>query len=139
MRELSPQSRKMLQTQVVSGWKEIAAYLGKGVRTVQRYERILGLPIRRPGGKMRGAVLATNLQETLQLSLSPRRTIDTKKSLGELRKQLEELHRLRVETTELGRTVAHSLELLRTNLEASVTETVPGFSPPAFSQESPVS
>jgi hypothetical protein len=33
---------------VLGSWKEIAAYLGKGVRTVQRYERELGLPIRRP-------------------------------------------------------------------------------------------
>jgi hypothetical protein len=33
---------------VLGSWKEIAAYLGKGVRTVQRYERELGLPVRRP-------------------------------------------------------------------------------------------
>ncbi len=29
------------------GWKEISAYLNKGVRTVQRWERELGLPVRR--------------------------------------------------------------------------------------------
>lgn len=34
---------------VLTSWKEIAAYLGKGVRTVQRWEQQLGLPIRRPG------------------------------------------------------------------------------------------
>lgn len=33
---------------LLSSWKEIAAYLGKGVRTVQRWERELGLPVRRP-------------------------------------------------------------------------------------------
>ncbi len=33
---------------VLSSWKEIAAYLGKGVRTVQRWERELHLPIHRP-------------------------------------------------------------------------------------------
>lgn len=30
-------------------WKEIAAYFGKGVRTVQRWEQ-LGMPIHRPSG-----------------------------------------------------------------------------------------
>ncbi len=29
-------------------WKEIASYLGCGVRTAQRWERNLGLPVRRP-------------------------------------------------------------------------------------------
>jgi hypothetical protein len=35
----------------LSSWKEIAAYLGKGVRTVQRWEQQFGLPIRRPNSK----------------------------------------------------------------------------------------
>lgn len=33
----------------LNGWKEIAAFLGKGVRTVQRWEKEYGLPIRRLG------------------------------------------------------------------------------------------
>jgi hypothetical protein len=35
---------------VLSSWKDIARYMGKGVRTVQRWERHLGLPVRRPKG-----------------------------------------------------------------------------------------
>lgn len=35
-------------SQVLSCWKEIAQYVGKGVRTVQRWERTAGLPVRRP-------------------------------------------------------------------------------------------
>jgi hypothetical protein len=31
-------------------WKDIAGYLGKAVRTAQRWERELGLPVRRPEG-----------------------------------------------------------------------------------------
>jgi PAS domain len=31
-------------------WKDIAQYLGKGVRTVQRWEQEFGLPVRRPNG-----------------------------------------------------------------------------------------
>jgi hypothetical protein len=44
--------------EVLNSWKEIAAYLGRGVRTVQRWERELGLPVRRPRGKDRSAVVA---------------------------------------------------------------------------------
>ena len=43
---------------VLNSWKEVASYLGRGVRTVQRWEQELGLPIRRPRGKARSAVLA---------------------------------------------------------------------------------
>ena len=35
---------------VLTCWKDIANYLGKGVRTVQRWEHDLGLPVRRPEG-----------------------------------------------------------------------------------------
>ena len=43
---------------LLNSWKEIAAYLGRGVRTVQRWEASLGLPVHRPKGKDRSAVLA---------------------------------------------------------------------------------
>ena len=42
---------------ILNGWKEIANHLGRGVRTVQRWEQ-LGLPVRRPKGTDRSAVLA---------------------------------------------------------------------------------
>lgn len=43
---------------ILNSWKEIANYLGRGVRTVQRWERDLRLPVHRPKGKDRSAVLA---------------------------------------------------------------------------------
>ena len=46
----------------LSGWKEIASYLGMGVRTVQRYEREMRLPIHRPTGKSHGTVIATKAE-----------------------------------------------------------------------------
>ncbi len=42
----------------LNSWKEIAAYLGRGVRTVQRWEREAGLPIHRPYRRKRTSVLA---------------------------------------------------------------------------------
>lgn len=35
----------------LTSWKQIADYLGKSIRTVQRWERELGLPVRRPDAK----------------------------------------------------------------------------------------
>ena len=35
---------------VLTSWKEIAQYVGKGVRTVQRWEREVGFPVNRPNG-----------------------------------------------------------------------------------------
>lgn len=44
---------------ILNGWKEIARYLGRGVRTVQRWEEF-GLPIRRPNGSRRSEVVAAS-------------------------------------------------------------------------------
>jgi len=44
--------------QVLHSWKEISSYLGRGVRTVQRYEANLGFPVHRPLGKPRSSVFA---------------------------------------------------------------------------------
>lgn len=44
---------------VFTSWKEIAAYLNKGVRTVQRWEAEFGLPVKRPRERSRGIVHAT--------------------------------------------------------------------------------
>jgi hypothetical protein len=46
------------QQRHLSSWKEIAQYFGRGVRTVQRWEATLGLPVRRPHGRSRSAVMA---------------------------------------------------------------------------------
>jgi len=44
--------------EILSSWEEIATYLGKGVRTVQRWERELELPIHRPGARQQRIVMA---------------------------------------------------------------------------------
>lgn len=43
---------------VLTSWKDIARYMGKGVRTVQRWEQDFGLPVRRPQGSSKKAILA---------------------------------------------------------------------------------
>ena len=43
---------------VLNSWSEIARYLGRGVRTVQRWERELQLPVHRVGAGKRSPVYA---------------------------------------------------------------------------------
>lgn len=56
-RKPSPASSPSLESRLDS-WKEIAAYLGRGVRTVQRWEREEGLPIHRLAHDKRGTIYA---------------------------------------------------------------------------------
>src|SRR5215475_10588575 len=72
---MTERPRKIEPPQFLSGWKEIANYLGKGVRTVQRYEGDLGLPVRRPAGKPRGSVLATRAEIDAWVSATPFREV----------------------------------------------------------------
>ena len=43
---------------VLHGWKQIAQYLGCGIRTAQRWESQCGLPVTRPRNHLRSPVLA---------------------------------------------------------------------------------
>ena len=47
-----------MSRQILNGWKEISSYTKRSVRTVQRWEARLGLPVYRPALKDRSAVMA---------------------------------------------------------------------------------
>jgi len=51
-------SRMSTQSEVLNSWKEISNYIGRGIRTVQRWEKDFGLPVRRPSGHLKGSVFA---------------------------------------------------------------------------------
>jgi len=53
---------------MLNSWKEIASYLDRGVRTVQRWERELGLPVHRIGKGKRSPVYAITTELKLWLS-----------------------------------------------------------------------
>src|SRR5262245_17562099 len=48
-----PQERRILNS-----WKEVSNFLGRGVRTVQRWEFLYAMPVHRPAGRPRSAVVA---------------------------------------------------------------------------------
>ena len=64
----------------LSSWKEIAQYFSRGVRTVQRWEADLGMPVRRPHGGSRTAVMA--IREELDSWMSSRPFRDNSVSGG---------------------------------------------------------
>lgn len=116
------QRTKAEPPQFLSGWKEIANHLGKGVRTVQRYERELGLPIRRPARKAMGSVLATVAELDAWVMASPirdssrpsPRTDDLSQgAAGAIRTNLAEMNRLRDQMMSLRSDLQTSLAVLQ--------------------------
>jgi hypothetical protein len=89
-----------VRPEILSGWKEIANYLGRGVRTVQRYEREFGLPVQRPSRKKQGSVLSTQseLDAWVADRLSGRQAFVSLKrrtaDMGELSKRILEIREM---------------------------------------------
>jgi hypothetical protein len=107
---------------ILSGWKEIAKHMGLGVRTVQRYERYMGLPVRRPAGKSRGSVAATKAELDAWVSASPMREVfhlarpvpDLPASVAEgIKSGIAEMGRLRDQMAALQLELRASVDLLR--------------------------
>ena len=65
-----PAGMKM-QRRILHSWKEIASYVGRGIRTIQRYEVQFGLPVHRLVGSSRSAVMAFSDEIDAWLSRTP--------------------------------------------------------------------
>jgi len=115
------------EVKYLSSWKEIANYMGKGVRTVQRYEAKFGLPVRRPAGKSRAAVLATRADIDAWVLSSPLRAavreavkeaLELDPELAAIRQGIQEMHELRREMQALRDKTRDSLNELRAGVQA---------------------
>ena len=89
--------KSTVSTSILSGWKEIANHLGKGVRTVQRYELELALPVRR-------------VRESFALR---RQQPDNAAALADFKTVLTEHHRLREEMAIFRREMHTAMQELR--------------------------
>jgi hypothetical protein len=101
-----------LVSNTLTSWKEIATYLGKSVRTVQRWEATLGLPVRRPNANDRNIVVAlpAELDEWIKKRLQPRKVASQQHCAD----QLQRMHKLmHVMLQETQRTVEKTAELVR--------------------------
>lgn len=106
-----------MNNEVLNSWKEIAAYLGRGVRTVQRWERELNLPVRRPRGKDRSAVIALKSDIDQWLRHVPQRAL-TQHTTDSFRH--EKLHI----STELLIMRTHQILERSTQVQAKVKDTL---------------
>ena len=111
---------------VLNSWKEIAAHLGLGVRTAQRYEQEFGLPVRRLDGKQHSSVRAyaneLNLwlqQRTRCHTTMPAACIEVegllsryRTSITNMRSSVSESQRLRKEGRVLRATLRNSVAAL---------------------------
>ena len=106
------------QTELLTSWKEIAAYLGKGVRTVQRWELQFGLPVRRPNEKVKGIVHATReeLDHWLQMQWSQR----PKESAHTAPPRSVDVHAIHMNLKQLAE-LRHANRRLMEDLRASLT------------------
>jgi hypothetical protein len=111
---------------ILSGWKDIANYLGKGVRTVQRYEVELGLPVRRPAGRSSGSVVATKAELDAWVSASPIRDVfhlsRTTSALStstceQIKNSVLEMRNLRAQMADLRAELRNSLALLSAGIQ----------------------
>jgi len=65
-----------MNRRILNGWKQISQHLDRGVRTAQRWESQLGMPVHRPALKDRSAVVAFSDELELWLCRSPREARD---------------------------------------------------------------
>jgi hypothetical protein len=122
------------ESTVLSSWKDIANYLGKGVRTVQRWERELGLPVRRPvGASRKSAVLLSrrDVDEWLVMRFSARPPQNNKTVLldtwlpgSALKERIQKSQELRATHFALSAKIHESLHLLTENCNALTNQTV---------------
>jgi hypothetical protein len=108
---------------VLSSWKDIARYLGKGVRTVQRWERHLGLPVRRPiGAAQKSAVvlyrgdvdawLATRFSARALEKDGAQRNQSSRSARSTLREGIRTARELRTANQALTEQISASIRLL---------------------------
>ncbi|MBE7180849.1 MAG: hypothetical protein INR71_06510 [Terriglobus roseus] len=95
---------------MLSSWKEIAHFFGKGVRTVQRWEKTLDLPIRRPPGAPSNVVLArtSDLEEWMHRSAAARDAVSTQEPQSDALQ--EAISELEVEIRGLAGTAPQPVE-----------------------------
>lgn len=130
-------NKKAETPKFLAGWKDIATYLGKGVRTVQRYEREMGLPVRRPAAKSRAAVVATKVELDAWVAASPYRGVfSLPRTIAENRtpargitEGILEMVRLRDQMMELREELRTTLRTLQATVENIHLKSVPP--PPA--------
>jgi hypothetical protein len=110
---------------LLNSWKEIASYIGRSVRTVQRWER-LGLPVRRLSPTSKSAVLAKSQDIDVWLNSARSHGFSIQQNdehiflRGSLAESLEISRTLRSQMIQLREERHQDLQKLVQNLQALV-------------------
>ena len=121
------------ESTVLSSWKDIARYLGKGVRTVQRWERQLGLPVRRPvGASQKSAVLLyrrdVDAWLATRFSARPQNKetgiANTDQARSTLKERIRRAQELRTTHSALRKQIQESIRLLTERCDLLTSQTV---------------
>lgn len=101
---------------VLNSWKDIAHYLDRSVRTMQRWELALQLPVNRPRGSKRSVVLAIPAEIDTWLKRTPVRDLETdsRTRAHSIRTKQREWAELRERTVQLCDAVLKSRDQLYT-------------------------
>jgi hypothetical protein len=108
---------------LLNSWKEIATYLGRGVRTVQRWEKF-GLPVRRLAPGSRVAVMASTrdidrwFESARTHGFKAPQNADHLLFRGALLDSIEQLRSLRQEAATLREDQRHAMAELLANIAA---------------------
>jgi hypothetical protein len=95
---------------ILNGWKEISGYIQRSVRTVQRWEAEMGMPVYRPAAKESAVVVAFTDELDDWLHGSP---VETTPALPSAQKLLEDVDTLVADAAELASRVRMLQEQMR--------------------------
>lgn len=123
------------EPRILSSWKDIANYTGKAVRTVQRWEHELGLPVRRPVNRPRKSVVMVKtsdmdawMESRLCIRVGRKQEAPSKIDLatghGSLKQTVQVIRELRSVTLALADQLKAATRLLWAQHGASTTLTI---------------
>lgn len=108
-----------MSAELLNSWKEIAAYTGRGIRTLQRWERELGFPVYHPHEAHHGVVHAFRAEIELWF-----RTRHGERSANSIHQNNYERRRLLLKNTEVlkARTsrMAECLDQLKSEIDRAL-------------------
>jgi excisionase family DNA binding protein len=124
-------SVRTIEPAVLTSWKEVASYLGKGVRTVQRWEKQDGLPIRRIAGTSKIIVNRHELDRWLQAQpVGNGGSQPSKLSTPHLQSNLADAKQLRERHHELRMALHGAMEKLHDECQRMMTYCADPAAPP---------
>jgi hypothetical protein len=131
-----------MEDRLLNGWKEIGSYLGRAVRTAQRWEAYLDMPIHRPATRKRTAVIAFS-REIDNWLVRNRARIDSYElgqpanSSLDLSALREKLARLQMEAAQLAVELRQASQATPRLLDRTTSDRLPNksVSHPGFSRE----